>query len=116
MNTNFQRGGAVAARVLHRHQVAGSSPVPATNFTASTGLVGMYWRVVDPLWLGLRRVLFWVWPQLWRLGDDGRRLALSRVKPACNDRLEDVAPKDIPLGEMARLNSRLLGITKEAHA
>ena len=26
------RGGAAAARVTHNHEVAGSSPAPATNF------------------------------------------------------------------------------------
>lgn len=31
-NTIIVRGGAVAARVTHNHEVAGSSPAPATKF------------------------------------------------------------------------------------
>ena len=40
------RGGAAAARVAHNHEVAGSSPAPATkeNASAFAGVFSFEWR------------------------------------------------------------------------
>lgn len=43
----ISRGGAVAARVAHNHEVAGSSPAPATKFNTNTLSRGFFY-IMDP--------------------------------------------------------------------
>lgn len=133
MNFTLKRGGAVAARVFHRHQVAGSSPAPATilsqcaaispvafacgpargdragtiQFAASTDLVGTQCCGWSGLWLRISRFFF---RRPW-LPD---REALQRVRPVCNDLLDE-PPAPTPAGTLVRLNGGLFGITREIH-
>lgn len=86
---------------------------PAFAFEASTVLVGIQCRGWSGLWLRISRFIL----SVARTGQGAARksrLALSNVKPVCNDLLDEPAAP-MPVGALARLNGGLFGITREMH-